>query len=137
MVEAGVCSRAHRKNAECGQILRLAVLRPVIVLWIGSSQCESGETYKKAQATGGSNYGCLTMFNTSTNAVTLDSYKGDATGIASVSGLDKVYTAEGGQVFIYNTADMSERDNSNVEVTGTASDVAYMDAPSDANNTDY
>lgn len=106
-------------------------------LWIGSSQCESGETYKKAQATGGSNYGCLTMFNTSTNAVTLDSYKGDATGIASVSGLDKVYTAEGGQVFIYNTADMSERDNSNVEVTGTASDVAYMDAPSDANNTDY
>jgi hypothetical protein len=106
-------------------------------LWIGSAQCLSGETYKKAQASGGTMYGCLTMFNTSTNAVTLDAYKGDATGIAAVTGLDKVYTAEGGQVYIYNTADMSERDNSNVTVTGTAADVAYMDAATDDDNTDY
>lgn len=82
-------------------------------------------------------YGCLTMFNTSTNSVTLDAYKGDATGIASVTGLDKVYTAEGGQVYIYNTSDMSERDNSNVTVSGTAADVAYMDAGSDGDNTNY
>jgi hypothetical protein len=80
-------------------------------LWIGSVQCLAGVTYAQAQATGGTQYGCLTMFNTSTNAVTLDSYKGDATGIAAVTGLDKVYTAEGGQVYIYNTADMSERDS--------------------------
>ncbi|MFZ0662574.1 MAG: hypothetical protein WAM66_07780 [Acidobacteriaceae bacterium] len=106
-------------------------------LWIGSAQCTSGETYKKAQATGGSQYGCLTMFNTSTNTATLDAYKGDATGIAAVTGLHKVYTAEGGQVYIYNTTDMSERDNSNVTVTGTASDVAYMDAASDNDNTTY
>jgi hypothetical protein len=106
-------------------------------LWIGSSRCTSGETYKNAQAAGGSQYGCLTMFNTSTNAVKLDSYKGDATGIAPVTGLNKVYTAEGGQVYIYNTADMTERDNSNVTVSGTASDVAYMDATSDDNNTTY
>lgn len=106
-------------------------------LWIGSSQCESGVTYAKAQATGGSQYGCLTMFNTATGTVTLDSYKGDATGIAAVTGLDKVYTAEGGQVYIYNTADMSERNNSNVTVSGTATDVAYMDAASDGDNTTY
>jgi hypothetical protein len=107
-------------------------------LWIGSTQCLAGETYKKAQASNGTvPYGCLTMFNTSTNAVTLDAYKGDATGIAAVTGLDKVYTAEGGQVYIYNTADMSERDNSNVTVSGTAADVAYMDASSDDDNTDY
>jgi hypothetical protein len=106
-------------------------------LWIGSSQCLAGETYKKAQATGGTMYGCLTMFNTATNSVTLDSYKGDATGIASVTTLNKVYTAEGGQVYIYNTSDMSQRDNSNVTISGTAADVAYMDAGSDGDNTNY
>ncbi|HEV2462508.1 MAG TPA: hypothetical protein VGT04_01780 [Acidobacteriaceae bacterium] len=106
-------------------------------LWIGSSQCESGETYKKVQATGGTQYGCLTMFNTSTGSVTLDAYKGDATGIAAVTGLHKVYTAEGGQVYIYNTTDGSERNNTNVTVTGTATDVAYMDASSDDDNTTY
>lgn len=107
-------------------------------LWIGSYNCLEGETYKKAQASNGTlPYGCLTMFNTSTNTATLDAYKGDATGIAAITGLNKVYTAEGGQVYIYKTADMSERDNSNVTVTGTVSDVAYMDAGSDANNTNY
>jgi len=107
-------------------------------LWIGSSNCLEGETYKKAQASNGTlPYGCLTMFNTSTDAATLDAYKGDATGIAPVTGLNKVYTAEGGQVYIYNTSNMSERNNSNVTVQGTASDVAYMDAGTDANNTNY
>jgi hypothetical protein len=107
-------------------------------LWIGSTQCLEGETYKKAQASNGTiPYGCLTSFNTSTNAATLDAYKGDATGVAAVLGLDKVYTAEGGQVYIYNTADMSERDNSNVTVSGTAVDVAYMDSTTDDDNTDY
>lgn len=107
------------------------------MLWIGSSQCTSGETYKKAQATGGSQYGCLTMFNTANNTATLDSYKGDATGIAPVIGLNKVYTAEGGQVYIYDGTTMAQRDNSNVTVSGTATDVAYMDAASDADNTTY
>lgn len=106
-------------------------------LWIGSTQCTSGETYKKAQATGGNQYGCLTMFNTSTNTATLDAYKGDATGIAPIIGLNKVYTAEGGQVYIYNSSSMAQMDNSNVTVSGTASDVAYMDAASDGDNTTY
>lgn len=107
-------------------------------LWIGSSQCLAGVTYQKAQASNGTvPYGCLTMFNTATNTAILDAYKGDATGIAAVTGLDKVYTAEGGQVYIYNTADMSQRANSNVTVSGTASDVAYMDAASDDDNTTY
>ena len=106
-------------------------------LWVGSSRCQFGERYKQVQAGANEQYGCLTMFNTSTNSVLLDSYKGDATGIAAITGLDKVYTAEGGQIYIYNTADGSQRDNSNVTVSGTAADVAYMDAPSDGDNTDY
>lgn len=106
-------------------------------LWIGSSQCQFGEHYKQNQAGSGTQYGCLTMFNTSNNSVLIDSFKGDATGIAPVTGLNKTYTAEGGQIHIYATADGSERDNSNVTVSGTATDVAYMDATSDGNNTNY
>jgi len=107
------------------------------MLWIGSTQCTSGETYKRAQATGGSQYGCLTMFNTAKNTATLDAYRGDATGIAPVIGLNKVYTAEGGQVYIYDGTTMANLDNANVTVSGTASDVAYMDAASDGDNTTY
>ena len=106
-------------------------------LWVGSKQCQAGEHYKLNQAGTGTPYGCLTMFNTSNNSVFIDAYKGDATGIAAVTGLNKVYTAEGGQIHIYSTANGSELDNSNVTVTGTAVDVAYMDATSDGNNTDY
>ncbi len=108
-------------------------------LWIGSSICENGERYKQVQA-GNSTlpYGCLTMFNTSTNSVTMiDSYLGDATGIAAITGLHKMYTAEGGQVYIYNTATGASLDNTNVTVVGTAVDVVYMDAPTDDNNTVY
>jgi hypothetical protein len=102
-------------------------------LWIGMTKCTNGERYAK-----GLPYGCLTMFNTSTNSVTmLEPYQGDLTGIADVEGLHKVYVAEGGQVHIYHTTNGSELDNQYVTVTGTAYDVAYMDAKSDANNTVY
>jgi hypothetical protein len=104
-------------------------------LWIGSQLCTHGERYHLGATT---DLGCLTMFNTSSNSVTMiDSYKGDATGIAAVTTLHKVYTAEGGQVYIYRTVDGSSLDNSQVTVVGTAYDVAYMDAPSDDNNTTY
>jgi hypothetical protein len=104
-------------------------------LWVGSQLCTQGERYHLGATT---NLGCLTMFNTSTNSVTMiDSYKGDATGIASVLTLHKVYTAEGGQVYIYNTTNGASLDNSQVTVVGTAYDVAYMDAASDVDNTTY
>jgi len=104
-------------------------------LWIGSLLCTQGERYHQGAT---SNLGCLTMFNTSTNSVTMiDSYKGDASGIAAVTTLHKIYSAEGGQVYIYNTVDGSSLDNSQVTVTGTAYDVAYMDAASDDDNTTY
>lgn len=102
-------------------------------LWIGMTKCTNGERYAK-----GLPYGCLTMFNTSSNTVTLlEPYQGDLTGIADVEGLHKIYVAEGGQVHIYRTTDGNELDNQYVTVTGTAYDVAYMDATSDANNTVY
>jgi len=102
-------------------------------LWIAMTKCNNGE-----RANNGQPYGCLTMYNTSTGAVTmLESYKGDATGVAAVLGLHKIYTAEGGQVYIYSTKDGSTIDNQYVTVTGVASDVAYLDALTDADNTVY
>lgn len=106
-------------------------------LWIGSSKCQQGPRYQQAQAGANIQYGCLTMFNTATGAPTVGAFRGDATGIADVEGLHKVYTTEGGQIYIYKTTDMTELNNANVTVAGTAIDVAYMDAGSDANNTIY
>jgi hypothetical protein len=73
-----------------------------------------------------------------TNTVTmLLPYLGDATGIAGVTGLHKIYSAQGGQVYINRTTDGSSIDNQYVTVTGTAYDVAYMDGLTDGNNTVY
>jgi len=106
-------------------------------LWIGMTKCTTGERYNNP-ATYPGGYGCLTMFNTSTKSVTmLEPYIGDATGIADVEGLHKIYVVEGGQVYIYKTTDGTSMDNQYVAVTGTAWDVAYMDGTSDANNTVY
>ena len=97
------------------------------------TKCNNGERFAKGMA-----YGCLTMYNTSTNTVTMiEPYLGDLTGIAAVEGLHKVYVAQGGQVYIYSTKDGSSINNQYVTVTGTAYDVAYMDGTTDSNNTVY
>ena len=102
-------------------------------LWIAMTKCNNGERFAK-----GLPYGCLTMYNTSSNTVTLlEPYLGDANGIADVEGLHKIYATEGGQVYIFNTADGSSINNQYVTVTGTAWDVAYMDGTTDGNNTVY
>ena len=104
-------------------------------LWIAMTGCTTGVRFTTSAAGG---YGCLTMYNTSTNTVTmLEPYIGDATGIAAVTGLHKIYTAEGGQVYIYSTTNGTSIDNQYVTVTGTAYDVAYMDAITDTDNTVY
>jgi hypothetical protein len=104
-------------------------------LWIGMTGCTVGVRYATNPASG---YGCLTMFDTATNKVVLlEPYLGNATGIAAVTGLHKIYAAEGGQVYIYSTASGTSLDNQFVTVTGTAYDVAYMDAVTDGDNTVY
>jgi hypothetical protein len=113
-------------------------------LWIGMTGCTSGERANNP-AIYGANFGCLTMVNIATPTspvVALMPNNGDATGIAAITGLNKIYTAEGGQVYIYATgggayAAGTAISNQYVTVTGTAYDVAYMDATSDSDNTDY
>ena len=118
-------------------------------LWIGSSNCASGE-----RAAHGQNYNCLTRFSitsksaaivpavTPGGAVTVSFpngnldpyYYGSLTGICWVEGLNKVYTAYGGQVHAFKTVDGSEIDNSLITVQGTATDVAYIDASTNVAN---
>ncbi len=76
-------------------------------------------------------------YTASDSVTTLEPFYGDATGIANVEGLHKIYTAQGGQVYIYSTTDGSAINNQYVTVTGTAWDVAYMDSITDSNNTVY
>jgi hypothetical protein len=133
-------------------------------LWIGSQFCATGERASRAakqiaanQPTDQSaNYNCLTRFDMGAltvsivPAVTQSStspvpvpfpntnqnqyYYGDLTGLCWVQNFHKVYTAYGGQVHAFNTADGSEINNVNIIVQGTALDVAYMDAVTDADN---
>ena len=106
-------------------------------LWIGMTKCTAGERFNNPTLYPGG-YGCLTMYNTSTQTVTLiEPYIGDLTGIAAVTGLHKIYVAQGGQVYIYSTPDGTSISNQFVSVTGTAWDVAYMDGVVDDNNTVY
>jgi hypothetical protein len=121
-----------------GAISRM-VLADDNTLWIGMTKCTDGE-----RAAAGLSVGCLTMVNIADPAspvATLMPYNSDATGIAAVTGLHKIYTAEGGQVYIYATGGSwtpgTAINNYYVTVTGTAYDVAYMDATSDSDNTDY
>jgi hypothetical protein len=115
-----------------GQRTRMA-LADNGTLWLGGLRCTEGERFATGQP-----YGCLTMFDTASNTVTLiEPYQGDLTGVAAVLTLSKVYVAEGGQVYIFSTKDGSAINNFYVTVTGTAYDVAYMDAQSDGDNTVY
>jgi hypothetical protein len=109
-------------------------------LWIGMTKCTNGVRANEPLLYP-SGYGCLTMVNvsnpTSPTVTLLEPYLGDLTGIAAVTGLHKIYVAQGGQVYIFSTVDGSSIDNQYVTVTGVAADVAYMDGLSDSDNTVY
>ncbi len=119
-------------------------------LWIGSQNCASGEHAAKGQ-----NANCLTRYDIAGGtaavvpAVTPGSstatvpypnenldpyYYGNLTGLCWVQNLHKVYTAYGGQVHAFSTVDGSEINNANITIQGTATDVAYMDATTNAAN---
>ncbi len=118
-------------------------------LWIGAQSCASGERAFKGQ-----NANCLTRFDTSASTAAIvpnvtpgsstrvanpnenldPYYYGSLTGLCWVEGLHKIYTAYGGQVHAFNTADGTELDNTNITVQGTAIDVGYMDETTNVAN---
>ena len=121
-------------------------------LWIGSQNCSTGVRqylFSQGNTTQAANYNCLTMFNVGNatpqivpavnkgasvgvpypNTYETDPYYyGSLTGICWVQNYGKVYTAYGGQVHAFNTADGSEINNFLFTVQGTALTVVYMDS---------
>jgi hypothetical protein len=125
-------------------------------LWIAAKGCTEGE-----QAAKGGQLGCMTMVpliansdgtfsisasSTSTAvpacpsaAVTstsglvtcVEPNQGDAKGLAPIIGYDKIYTIEGGEIYIYSTVDGSPISNVNVQVPGQAHDIAFIDGGTD------
>jgi len=118
-------------------------------LWIGSQSCATGERQAHGQ-----NYNCLTRFDLGANTAQIfpnvtpggsatvpypnanqnPFYYGDLTGLCWIQNQHKIYTAYGGQIHAFNTADGSEINNQQITVQGTALDVAYMDALTNAAN---
>jgi hypothetical protein len=132
LTQNAVVKQTSVSDSAPGQRTRM-ILADNSTLWLGGIRCTEGERFATGQP-----YGCLTMYNISSDTVSaIEPYQGDLTGIAAVLTLSKVYIAEGGQVYIYNTTDGSAINNFYVTVTGTAYDVAYMDAQSDGDNTVY
>ncbi len=140
----GIASRTSISDGTPGAMSRM-VEADDNTLWIAMTGCDTGVRYTTNQVSG---YGCLTMVKlnpptdpatnpTTVASATLLPYIGNATGVTAVLGLHKIYTAEGGQVYIYSTKDGSSINNQFVTVTGTAYDVAYIDALTDADNTVY
>jgi len=126
-------------------------------LWVGSQFCATGERagrFAAGDTSQAANYNCLTRFDLGSKSAQIvpavsrsasapvtvpypnengnTFYYGDLTGLCWVQNLHKVYTAYGGQVHAFNTADGSEINNYNITVQGTALDVAYMDALTNA-----
>ncbi|MCL2659261.1 MAG: hypothetical protein FWD64_01900 [Acidobacteriaceae bacterium] len=117
-------------------------------LWIGGTGCNNGRQFHAGQ-----NYNCLTRFDLGAKTASIvpnvvpgsvpvpfpnanqdPYYYGDLTGLCWVENLHKVYTAYGGQVHAFNTADGSEIDNQYITIGATALDVAYMDATTNEAN---
>ncbi|MFZ0515432.1 MAG: hypothetical protein WBG23_19285 [Acidobacteriaceae bacterium] len=111
-------------------------------LWIGSQRCKTGERTALNEVNG-----CLTMFNLTNNSVLVENDQyGDLTGLCAILQWHKMYTAYGGQIHIYATTNVgittttvgysagSELNNRNATVQGTAYDVAYMDAITNASD---
>jgi hypothetical protein len=124
-------------------------------LWIGSTLCQNGANGFLASSlpAGTINLNCLAAFTlggtappvvvpavSPTNPVAYPNqnnnqfYYGDLTGICWVQNLHKVYTAYGGQVHAFMTNNLSEINNTQITIQGTAENVVYMDALTNAAN---
>lgn len=118
-------------------------------LWVGSQLCQTGERTANNLVNGCLTFVDLTKLQSGYQPM-VEPWYGDLTGLCAITQWHKMYTAYGGQIHIYATTDHgittnqnkgatgyyagSELSNYDATVQGTAYDVAYMDALSDAAN---
>ena len=70
--------------------------------------------------------GCLSMFNTGSQAVTIETAKGGVTGIEAFKGRNAVYVIEGGELVIYDPT-TAKPQAKQLDIIGTAADVKAVD----------
>ncbi len=95
-------------------------------LYIGASACTTSPG-----PTPGTTKGCLTIFNTSSNAVTIPAFGSlrtafDVTGIQPISSRNVVYVCEGGKLDIFDTT-TDALTATQIDVVGKAFDVVQID----------
>jgi len=84
------------------------------VFWVASTNCGVQS--------------CITMVNPSSNTATvLSNARGDATGVSLQSNSSKVYTIEGGELYIYTQNGSVFTSEYTTDVKGQAYDVMYID----------
>jgi hypothetical protein len=85
------------------------------VYWVASLQCGASS--------------CITLVNPTANppVVALANARGDATGVSLAGNSGKVYTVEGGELYIYDQKGNPYTSTYPTDVKGQASDVLYID----------
>jgi len=76
--------------------------------------------------TGDETRGCLSIYNTQTDAVVIPPANGDATGIQPISGRHVVYVAQGGELQIYDTT-TDKLQTTQIDISGEVVDVKLVD----------
>ncbi len=86
-------------------------------LYIGSTNCSNTK-----DAQGNPVQGCLSIFNTSNQAVVRAAPNGDVTGIQPITGLHKAYVVQGGELVIYDTTTDAPRQpqSTQIDIVGQA-----------------
>jgi hypothetical protein len=97
-------------------------------LYIGATQCTPGPVTPQSTVTG-----CLSIFNTSTQAVTIPSESSlrqnfDVTGLQQISGHNVMYVVQGGELDFFDiTTDAVSTTVQALDVSGKALDVLQID----------
>ena len=71
--------------------------------------------------------GCLSVYNSGAGSATIETPKGEVTGMQAISGRLIVYVIEGGELRIYDSSTSTEKLPSPVDIVGKAWDVKAID----------
>ena len=88
-------------------------------LYIGSTNCSNATV-------GGVVQGCLTMYNTSNQAVVITTTAGDINGIQPIIGRSEVYVCQNGELVIYSTKTDTPTVGNQTDIVGYASAVLQI-----------
>jgi YVTN family beta-propeller protein len=87
----------------------------------------SGRLFVGARACSNVAEGCLSIYNIGAGSATIETPKGEVTGMQAISGRTRVYVVEGGELRIYDSSSGTEVVPPPVNIVGKAWDVKQVD----------